>query len=66
MKRTISEGVFVYNDKKHKEWFIAMLLSHLHDPLYQQKIVSQDEALEVYMNLEVVPRTDDQFGTLQI
>ena len=66
MKQTISEGGFVYDDKKQKEWFISMLLPHLCGPMSQQKIDSQAKTLEVSMTLEVAPRVDDQFKMLQI
>lgn len=40
LKCTISEGVFIYDDKQHKEWFISMLLPHMRGPINQQKINS--------------------------
>ena len=66
MKCTIKDEGFSYDDKKHKEWFISMLLPHLCGPLNQQKINSEAKALEVSMKLEAIPRTDDEFGNLQI
>ena len=66
LKRTINEGDFFYDDKKHKEWFISMLLTHLHGPMGQKKIDSKAKALEVSMKLEVAPKEYDQFRTLKI
>ena len=43
-----------------------MILPYHCSPLNQQKIDSRDEVIEVTMKLGVTPRTDDQFGTLQI
>lgn len=55
-----------YEDKQLKEWFIAMLLPHMHRPMGQQKIDSEEEALDISMKLEFAPRDDAQFGALQI
>ena len=30
LKKVIREGGFQYDDRQHTEWFIAMLLPHLH------------------------------------
>lgn len=60
LKHTISEGGFIYDDKKHKEWFISMLLPHLRGPMNQQKIDSQAETLEVAMKLEVASKENYQ------
>ena len=43
-----------------------MLLPHFHGPTGQQKIDSQVKPLEVAAKLEVSPREDAQFRTLQI
>lgn len=56
LKKVISDGGFVYEEKQHKEWFIAIFLPYLRGPLGQPKIDSQEEALEIAMKLEVVPR----------
>ena len=41
LKQTINDGGFVYDDRKHNEWFISMLFPHLCRPMGQQKIDSQ-------------------------
>ena len=56
---------FLYDDKQHKKWFIAMLLPHLRVPMGQQTIESQEKALEITMKLEV-PRDDTLLGVQQI
>lgn len=43
-----------------------MILPHLRGPMGQQKIESQEEALEIAMKLEVALREDAQFGALHI
>ena len=43
---------FGMSDVQQTEWFIATLVSHIKMPLMQQKIVTQNEALEIVMNLE--------------
>ena len=43
-----------------------MLLPHLRGPMGQQKIDSQEEALEISMKLEAAPRKDAQIGALEI
>jgi hypothetical protein len=40
-------------DEQHREWLIARLLLYICFPLMQHKIVSQLEALEISMKLEV-------------
>jgi hypothetical protein len=42
-------------DEKNKEWFIISLLPHIRVPLMKQKIASQDEVLDIAMNLESSP-----------
>jgi len=46
---------FDISDAQHKEWFIAALLPHIRVPLTQQKITTQEEALEIAMKLEASP-----------
>ena len=43
------------SDVQHKEWFIATLVPHIHMPLMQQNIASQEEALQITMKLEASP-----------
>ena len=43
------------SDIQHKDWFIAVLLTHIKLPLMQQKIAMQSEALEIPMKLETSP-----------
>jgi len=43
---------FYILDQQHQEWFIAWILPHIHNPLIQQKVVSQPEELEIEMKLE--------------
>ena len=43
------------SDFQHKEWFIAALVPHIRQPLMQQNIVTQNEALEIVMKLEASP-----------
>ena len=46
---------FQMSDVQHKEWFIIMLVPHIRQPLMQQKIVMQSEALKIMMKLEALP-----------
>ena len=39
-------------DIQHKEWFIVALVPHIQQPLMQQNIATQSEALETVMKLE--------------
>ena len=41
-----------------------MLLPHLHGPMGQQNIDSQEEDMKIAMKLEVAPIDDTQFETL--
>jgi hypothetical protein len=42
-------------DEQHKEWYISSLLPHIRVPVMQQKVASQDEALDISMKLEATP-----------
>ena len=33
LRKVIRDGEFQYDNIQHKEWFIAMLLPHLHGPM---------------------------------
>ena len=50
---------FTIGPEQHKEWFIVALLSHIKTPLMQQKVVDQQEALEIAMKLETTPVGDN-------
>ena len=58
LKKVIKEVGFLYDDRQHTEWFIAMLLPHLRIPMGHQAIESQEKALEIAMKLEDAPRDD--------
>lgn len=66
LKKVIREGGFQYDDRRHTEWFISMLLPHLRVPMGHQAIESQEEALEISMKLEAAPRDDTQLGVQKI
>ena len=51
-KTLMARVSFQMSDVQHKEWFIAMLVSHIRQSLMQQKIATQSEALETTMKLE--------------
>jgi hypothetical protein len=53
---------FKIPDKQNKEWFIAALLPHIRVPLMQQKIASQEEALDISMKLESTPMGECSLG----
>lgn len=42
-------------DAQHRDWYIASLLLHLRVPLSQQKIGTQEEAVDIAMRLEASP-----------
>jgi hypothetical protein len=46
---------FQIQDVQHREWFIAGLLPHIRVPLTQQKVMTQEEAMEISMRLEATP-----------
>ena len=66
LKREIREGGFEYDNRKHMEWFISMLLPHLHTPMSHQTFESQEKAVEVAMKLEATPREDTSLGVQKI
>ena len=53
-------------DVQHKEWFIAMLFPHINQPIMQQKIATQSEALEIVVKLEALPVGETAVGMNQI
>ena len=66
-KALIDQVSFEFAPEQHKEWFIAALLPHIRMPLMQQKLTTQDEALEMAMKLEASPLAETSTGmtTLQ-
>ena len=54
------------SDFQHKEWFIAVLVSHIRQPLMQKKIATHTEALEIVMKLEASPIGESAGGMNQI
>ena len=46
---------FRMSDVQHKEWFIAMLVTHIQIPLMQENITTQSNELEIAMKLEALP-----------
>jgi hypothetical protein len=65
-KTLTSHLIFQIPDEQNKEWFIVSLLLHIRVPLMQQKIASQDEALEIAMKLESSPMGESNLGMSQI
>jgi hypothetical protein len=57
---------FQIPDEQNKEWFISSLLPHIRVPLMQQKVASQDKALEITMKLESTPMGESNSGMSQI
>jgi len=51
LKCKIREANMNLTDGQHCEWFMASLLPHLRVALSQQKITTQEEALEIAMRL---------------
>ena len=64
-KVLLDQVSFTIGLAQHKEWFIVSLLPHIRMPLMQQKVVDQQEALEIAMKLETAP-VEDNFGIAQI
>jgi hypothetical protein len=52
--------------EQNKQWFIVALLPHIRVPLMEQKITSQDEALEITMKLESTPMGESSSVMSQI
>ena len=53
LKNLMAKVSFLMSYVQHKEWFIAVMLLHIHIPLMQKNIVSQSKSLELAMKLEV-------------
>jgi len=62
LKCVIREANMQLTDGQHREWFIALLLSHLRISLSQQKIGTQAEALQITMRLHATPIEDATLG----
>jgi hypothetical protein len=61
-KTLIDQVSFELAPQQHKEWFIAAMLPHIRLPLMQQKLNTQDEALEMAMKLEASPLAETSAG----
>jgi hypothetical protein len=64
-KDVMGRLTFHIPDEQHREWFIAGMLSHIHCPLTQQKVMLQPKALEIAMKLEASP-VGDGAGMAQV
>ena len=65
-KTLMAKVSFKMSDVQHNEWFIVALLPHNRTLLMQQKLVSQTEALEIAMKLQVSPVGDTGLGMMEI
>ena len=61
-KALIDQVSFEFALEQHKEWFIVALLPHIRLPLMQQKLQTQDDALEMAMKLEASPLAETSTG----
>ena len=61
-KALIDQVSFEFAPLQHKEWFIAALLPHIRLPFMQQRLRTQDEALEMAMKLEASPLAETSTG----
>ena len=61
-KTLIDQVSFELAPEQHKEWFIIAMLPHIRLPLMQQKLTTQDEALEMAMKLEASPLAETSAG----
>jgi len=55
LKCMIREANMNLTDGQHRKWFVASLLPHLRSALSQQKLTTQEEALEIAMRLHETP-----------
>jgi hypothetical protein len=62
----MDQMTFQIPDEQHREWFIAILLPHIHYPLTLYKITSHLEALEITMKLEASPIGENGVGMAQV
>ena len=61
-KALIDQVSFEIAPEQHKEWFITALPPHIRLPLMQQRLHTQDEALEMAMKLEASPLAETSTG----
>ena len=54
-KTLMARVSFSMSDVQHKEWLIVTLVSHIRQPLMQQKIAMHSEALEIALKLKASP-----------
>lgn len=66
LKCMIYEANMNLTNGQHHQFFMASILPHLRVALSQQKIGTQDEALEIMMRLYETPIQDDNLGVQQI
>ena len=65
-KTLMARVSFIMSNVQHKDWFITTLVSHIRQPLMQQNIAMQNEALEMAMKLEASPIGETVVGMNQI
>ena len=65
-KALIDQVSFEFAPEQHKEWFIVALLPHIRLPLMQQRLCTQDEALDMAMKLEVKPLVETSTGMTKL
>ena len=65
-KTLMAQVSFYMSNFYHKEYFITMLVPHISQPLMQQKIVTQSEALDTMMKLEALPVGETAVGMNRI
>lgn len=66
LKCTICKANMTLIDEQHCKWFVASLSPHLRNTLSQQRLITQDEALETVMRLHETPIQDPNVGVQQI
>lgn len=66
LKLLIRQGNMSIMDSQNRDCYMTSLLPHLIFPLSQQKIVTQEEAVEITMRLEASPVQDKNVGVQQI
>ena len=66
LKCMIREANMNLTDGQHCEWFVASLMPHLRSALSQQKLTTQEEAVEITMRLHETLMQDPNLGVQQI
>ena len=61
-KTLMAQVSFQISDVQHKELFIAVFFPHIRQPLMQQNIATQSEALEIAMKLKASPVGETAIG----